>query len=173
MDNVEKIEALLFSAGKPLSVKELEDATSMDKKTIRSELKKLARQYKKRKTAIEVAKIGPNYVIQLKEEYINIASAVMKPNIPKDILKTAALIAYYQPIKQSKLQNMIGSKAYAHIKELKTQGLIITKPKKRTLEITTSSKFPEYFGIDAQTKDEIKKVMAERIGIAPEKNEGK
>jgi segregation and condensation protein B len=86
-------------------------------------------------------------------------------DIPKRLLKTLALIAYHQPLKQSELLEMVGQKVYDHVKELHKLGLILESPQGQTKILTTSSRFPEYFGIKTTKRDDIKKWMAERVGI--------
>jgi segregation and condensation protein B len=85
--------------------------------------------------------------------------------LPLDLLKTAALIAYYQPLRQSKLSDMIGGKAYEHVRELQERNLIQAKELGRTLELTTSRYFPEFFGLKTGNREEIKRYMAAKAGI--------
>ncbi len=157
------VEAALFSAGRPLKVSEIEEGTGIGADTIRKALKKLIVEYEDRETAIEVAKISGKYVMQLKEKYSSPAEMLAKTEVPKKYLKTASLIAYHQPIKQSDLIEMIGSKGYEHVKALHSLGLIKTKPYGATKVLSTTRKFLEYFGIDAKKPQEIKKWLAERI----------
>jgi len=76
--------------------------------------------------------------------------------VPKDILKTAALIAYYQPVLQSKMFDLVGNKIYEHVKELEDLGLVKKKPRKNSVELTTTKRFIETFGIDARSRDDVK-----------------
>ncbi|MFP4609123.1 MAG: SMC-Scp complex subunit ScpB, partial [Candidatus Aenigmatarchaeota archaeon] len=80
-------------------------------------------------------------------------------------LKTAALIAYYQPIRQSELKKMIGEKVYDHVDELKEKDLILSERDGRTYSLRTSPKFQEYFGLEAKDRNELKKLMAEKAGV--------
>lgn len=157
------VEAALFSAGRPLKVSEIEQATGIGKDTIRKALKKLIKEYADKDTAIEIAKVSGKYVMQLKENYSSPAEMLAKTEVPKKYLKTASLIAYHQPIKQSDLIEMVGSKGYEHVKALHGLGLISAKPYGATKNLRTTKKFLEYFGIDAKKPDEIKKWLAEKI----------
>jgi segregation and condensation protein B len=87
-----------------------------------------------------------------------------KTKVPKKYLKTASLIAYHQPIKQSDLVEMVGGKGYEHVKALKQLGLISTKPYGATKILKTTNRFLEQFGIDAKKPNEIKKFLADKIG---------
>ena len=157
------IEAALFSAGRPLRVSEIEDATGIGKDTIRKALKKLISEYKKSDIAMEIAKVSSKYVMQLKEDYAQPAEMLAKTEIPKKYLKTASLIAYHQPIKQSDLVEMVGPRVYEHVKALHDIGLISAKPYGATKKLKITKKFLEYFGIDAKKPEEIKIWLAERI----------
>lgn len=150
------IEAALFSAAGPVTVTELKEASGLDVRTIRSALKNLADEYNSSDRAIEIAKMGPRYAMQVKKEYSTPAARLADLSVPKDVLKTASLIAYYQPILQSKLSELLGSKVYGHVRTLEDLGLIRCRPKKNSVQLTTTKKFIETFGIDARSRDEVK-----------------
>ena len=156
MSSERVVEAALFSAAKPVTVSELHEASGLDVRTIRSALGKLMDEYNSSDRAIEIAKMGPRYAMQVKREYTSPAAKLAELKIPKDVLKTASLIAYYQPVLQSKLSDLLGSKIYTHVRTLEDLGLIRTRPKKNSVELTTTKKFIETFGIDARSRDEVK-----------------
>ncbi|UCE92130.1 MAG: SMC-Scp complex subunit ScpB [Methanobacteriota archaeon] len=150
------VEAALFSAAGPVTVTELREASGLDVRTIRSALKNLTEEYNGSDRAIEIAKMGPRYAMQVKKEYSTPASRLAELSVPKDVLKTASLIAYYQPILQSKLSELLGSKVYGHVRTLDELGLIRCRPKKNSVQLTTTKKFIETFGIDARSRSEVK-----------------
>ncbi|MBI4416378.1 MAG: SMC-Scp complex subunit ScpB [Euryarchaeota archaeon] len=160
------VEAALFSAGKPLAVEEIAQATGLHVEVVRASLEALAKAYDERGSAIEIARIGGKWTMQIRADYGEKAQAFAPPELAKDLLKTSALIAYYQPIKQSDLVRMVGSKAYEHVKALEQLSLITTKPVGQTLELRTGSTFLEFFGLPADDRDELKGILAERAGIA-------
>ncbi len=159
------VESVLFSAGRPLSVPEVEEIIGIDRKKIRKSIKKVRRMYQNRKSSIEIKKIGSKFSMQLRPEYNTYGVLVQEEEMEQDLVKTAALIAYYQPIRQSELKKMIGDKAYRHVDELKEKGLILSDKEGRTFSLRTSSKFQEYFGLEAADRDELKRLMAEKVGI--------
>lgn len=156
MSSERVVEAALFSAAKPVTVSELREASGLDVRTIRSALGKLIDEYNSPDRAIEIAKMGPRYAMQVKKEYNSPAAKLAELKIPRDVLKTASLIAYYQPVLQSKLSDLLGSKIYTHVRTLEDLGLIRTRPRKNSVELTTTKKFIETFGIDARSRDEVK-----------------
>lgn len=163
------IEAALFSAGKPLKLEELEVTTNIQKDKLRKYLKNLIKDYNNRESALEIAKVGDKYAMLLKPDYTATTRGLADMEIPYKVLKTAALIAYHQPIKQSELQDMIGSKVYDHVKELVELRLIRAKETGRTKLLTTTKLFPEYFGIDTTNRDEIKKWLVKKVGVKLQK----
>jgi segregation and condensation protein B len=158
------VEAALFSAGRPLKVSEIVKGTGIGSDTVRKAVKKLISEYQMRETSIEVARVSGKYVMQIKDSFSDSAEMLAKTEVPKKYLKTASLIAYHQPIKQSDLVEMVGGKGYEHVKALKQLGLISTKPYGATKVLRTTQKFLEHFGIDAKRPDEIRKFLADKIG---------
>ncbi len=159
------VEAALYSAGKALTLEELVRVTGFDEATVKEHLRALARDYKKRESALEVAQIGTRWTMQIRQEYTERARPFAPPEIDRDLLKTAALIAYHQPILQSDLFDMIGEKVYEHTKALEDLKLIARKPSGRSLELTTTRYFAEFFGLKTTNREGIRKIMAERAGI--------
>ncbi|WP_048103869.1 SMC-Scp complex subunit ScpB [Aciduliprofundum sp. MAR08-339] len=165
MDETMKIvEAILFSSDRPLRVGEIAKVTSLSSVEISKAMKKLRKEYEDRDGAIEIARIGNKYVMQLRSEYVEYGYAMGKKEMRDDVLKTLAIIAYYQPITQSKLREIIGTKVYAHIDELKKRGFVYGKRTGRTIVLRTTKRFNEYFGIDASKPQDIKKFFEEKMG---------
>jgi len=164
------IEAALFSAGQPISIEELKLSTELKEKEIKNALKELIKEYGNRETAIEVSKVGDKYAMQLKPAYATHVQKFAAMEIPLKVLKTAALIAYHQPVKQSDLLGMVGHKVYDHVKILSDMGLIRRRESGRTKLITTTERFSEYFGISSTERAEIKRWLMEKMNIPmPEK----
>jgi segregation and condensation protein B len=160
------VEAALFSAGKPISVKELQEATNLPKWDIIDALALIMDQYDKLEGALEITKAGDKYAMQVKAQYARSAAKLAPMEIAPKLLKTLALIAYHQPIKQSQLLRMIGPRVYDHVPELLEIGLITCKDEGQTKILSITSVFPEYFGIDATKPEEIKKFLAKKVGIS-------
>ncbi len=159
------VEAALYSSGKALTLEDLARVTSFDEDTLKAHLRALSREYTKRGSALEVAQIGTKWTMQIRSEYTDRARVFAPPEIDRVLLKTAALIAYHQPILQSDLFDMIGERVYEHTKALEDLRLISRKPSGRSLELTTTRYFAEFFGLKTTNREGIRKIMAERAGI--------
>jgi segregation and condensation protein B len=161
-----KIEALLFASGTPLSVSELtEKAGAPDFRAVQHALRYLVRAYGGRQTSVEIRRVGDRYALQLKEAYLPDVQAVQPVEIAPKTLKALTLIAYHQPMLQSFLVKMVGDSAYAEVQELRNLGLIRADPKGSTLELTTTARFSEYFGIGSNRIEDIRQFLTQKLGV--------
>ena len=166
MGEREILEAALFAAGRPLDLTVLARTTGLREPVAERALGELAADYERRGSALEVALVAGKWTMQLRAEFGEKAKAFAQPELTRDLVKTAALIAYHQPLLQSRLTDMIGSKAYEHVQELVDRNLVLSKPSGRSVELTTSGHFPEFFGLRAKSPVEIKRYLASRAGLA-------
>jgi segregation and condensation protein B len=141
---------------------EIESATQLTPDVIRRAIARLKKQYDDVDSSVEVVKIGVRYSMQLRKEYSMYGMPFAEVELPKDVLKTAAFIAYNQPMLQSDLAKSLGSEVYEHIKILRSANLISAKRSAHTFQLTTSKHFAEYFGIASSKREDIKKWMEEQ-----------
>lgn len=159
------VEAVLFSLDEPIKISEISEKLNISKKDIYKAIKSLEEDYKNANSSIEIAKVGQKYVMQLKEEYLEIAYRFSKPELDKDVLKTLAIIAFYQPIKQSTLREMIGEKIYEHVEILKSKNLINKRTSGKTVILTVTKNFGPYFGIDVSDPKNLKEYLAKKLNL--------
>lgn len=158
------LEAILFLTARALTERQLAEATGMTVSTVRRMLTLLAREYEERESAIEVARRGRRWILQVRGEYQRETADMAPATLPQGVLKTAALIAYHQPVKQSHLASLVGYRAYDHVRRLRDRGLIAARPHGRTLLLSTTSKFPEFFGLAVRGREDLRHLMASRVG---------
>jgi segregation and condensation protein B len=161
-----KVESVLFSAGKPVSISEIQQATNTTRKKVVDALERLTQTYnidRKKDTSIEVIKAGDKYTMQVKKRYFDKSVMIAKPEIQNYLLKTLSLIAFHQPIKQSNLRRMIGQKIYDHVDLLTEMKLVNSEKHGSTEMITTSKLFPEYFGINSTDPKDIREFLAKKV----------
>ncbi|UCF13341.1 MAG: SMC-Scp complex subunit ScpB [Thermoplasmatales archaeon] len=160
------VESVLFSASKPVGIEEIKEASGLSKKKVTEALENLIQTYnveRKKETSIEVIKAGDKYTMQVKKKFFDQSVMVAKPEIQNHHLKTLALIAFHQPLKQSNLRRMIGPKVYDHVDELSDMKLINAKKHGTTEMLTTTKLFPEYFGIDTTKPEDIREFLAKKV----------
>ena len=179
-ESMARLEAALYSAGRPMSVEELIRASGTESrvKTLNL-LTKLIQKAKGAFKAIEIVILpDDSYVFQLKPEYSSTIGRryASKPILPKATQKTLSYIAYEQPISSKQLVEVRGTGVYSHLKELSQLDLIEHQNVGRIKIYNTTEKFRKYFGIqgDADTlrQNLFKKVRTrntkEKSSITPE-----
>lgn len=162
LDPVRVIEAVLFSSSQPVKVSDMEVQTQLDGAVVRKALKKLQQEYDERGSVIEVAKTGLGFSLILREQYRPFGRQFSPKEVPDEVLRTAAMVAYHQPILQSDLAKSLGSRVYDDVRTLHKLGLVTAKKKGQTFLLTTTKRFCEYFGIEGTSKNAVKKWMEER-----------
>jgi segregation and condensation protein B len=145
-----RIEAALYSAGRPLSLDELIKASGTNsKEKIRRAVNELAKKVNSTFKAIEIAQLeNGNYVLQLRPEYTPLVRRFAQhPLLPPGALKTLSYIAYEQPVTSKRLVQIRGSQVYSHIKVLEQLRFVEHENLGRLKVYRTTSKFQNYFGI--------------------------
>src|SRR5208282_2745940 len=167
-DLVFQVEAVLFASGKPLAVKEIAAALGLDDyRPVQRAVRTLEQTYGNRQSALEVRRVGDRYALQLQEKYVPTVHSVTPVEMTPRTLRALTLIAYHQPILQSHLVRMIGDVTYEEVQRLRGIGLVHTEPKGSTLELITTRRFAEYFGIASTRPEEIRRFLEQKLGIAP------
>ena len=160
------VESLLFSAGKPLSIEDIQETTGLSPHHVSEAIEHLMQSYnidRKNETSLEIVKAGNKFIMQVKKTFTDQSMMVAKPEIKTDLLKTLALIAFHQPVKQSNLRHMIGERIYADVDQLVSMHLIHSIPHGATETLTTTKLFPEYFGIDSTKPEDIREFLAKKV----------
>ena len=148
MDLKARIEAVLFVTGKAVQLKEIAEILEADEMEVEDEMLSLIMDYASRDGALEIDDEN-GYIIQVKDEYMDIVEKLCPIDISNAVLKTLLVIALKQPIRQSLLKELRGSTAYDHVAELVEKGMISRKKDAngRSYNLKTTPKFAEYFKI--------------------------
>lgn len=165
-----RIEAALYSAGRPLKIEELIKASGTESRTKTLNLLNIImKKAKSAFKAIEVVTLpDDSYVFQLKPEYsATIRRYASKPILPKATLKTLSYIAYMQPISSRQLIETRGTGVYSHLKELRQLDYIEHQNVGRLKIYTTTTKFQKYFGIQGDTES-LKQKLFKRVRKTPQ-----
>ena len=164
-----RVEAALYSAGRPLKVEELIRASGTESRPKTLEiLQGIIKRSRSAFRAIEVAVLPDgSYVFQLKPEYSSsIKRYASKPILPTATLKTLSYIALSQPVSSRDLVETRGSGVYAHLKELRQLDFISRQSVGRIKIYSTSEKFQKYFGLSGDAED-VKKRFFARVRQSP------
>ncbi|MGI9567600.1 MAG: SMC-Scp complex subunit ScpB [Nitrosopumilus sp.] len=155
-ESIARIEAALYSAGRPLKIEEIIRASGTESRTKTLELlNNIMKKTKSTFKALEIVMLPDgSYVFQLKPEYsTTVKKYASKPILPNATLKTLSYIAYMQPISSKQLVETRGSGVYAHLKELRQLDFINHQNVGRLKIYTTTEKFQKYFGIKGDVED--------------------
>jgi segregation and condensation protein B len=151
---IARIEAALYSAGRPLSIDELLRAsgTNSKRKTLKI-VKDLVKKTESVFKAIEITQLDDgSFVFQLKPNYTPlIRRFAQRPIISMATLKTLSYIAYEQPINSKRLLDIRGSQVYSQLKELEHIAFIEYEKIGRLKFYKTTKKFQNYFGVSDLT----------------------
>ncbi|MBO7673027.1 SMC-Scp complex subunit ScpB [bacterium] len=157
-----RIEAVLFITARAVSTDEISAILGAEKEDIEEAMLDLIMDYSSRDGALEIDD-EDGYIIQVKEDYIDIVELLCPVDLKPAVLRTLSVIAIKQPIRQSDLKEL-RSNAYEHVQELLEKGLITrTKDRNgRSFNIKTSPKFAEYFKLKGDITSLAKVLERER-----------
>tara|TARA_B110000444_G_scaffold73820_1_gene69441 strand:+ start:13356 stop:13979 length:624 start_codon:yes stop_codon:yes gene_type:complete len=158
------LEATLFGAGRSMSVAELSTALGYDEEEILDSLFSLRSTLKRRRGgALQVAEVGDRWAIEVKPDVASYLPKGTKTEIPQKLLKAAALIAYHQPMPQSRLVELLGQKAYDYVRELAQLGMVDRRKDGNTRRLSTTRRFSEIFGCPYTDRKKVKKWFREQV----------
>ena len=141
------LEAILFGAGRSMSLEELSEMLGEPKGVIHVGLSNLRKSIDQREGgAIQLSDVSGRWILEVKPELSSFLPETFRADIPQRLLPAAALIAYHQPMAQSQLVDMLGQRAYDHVRDLSSMGLIDRRRDGLTRRLTTTRRFAEYFG---------------------------
>ena len=158
------LEATLFGAGRSMAISELSESLGYDEEEMIDSLNSLRATLKRRRGgALQIAEIGNRWAIEVKPAIANHLPTDTKSDLPGKLLKAAALIAYHQPMPQSRLVELLGQRAYDHIRELAQSGLVNRRRDGNTRRLTTTRRFSEVFGCPHTDRKKVKKWFRDQV----------
>ena len=145
------LEAALFIAGRELKTSELCKLMRTTPEIIDAMVNELINDYTERGMSITILKLGTGYKMDIDNaDMIRVKRLASETEMSKGLLKCLSYIAYKQPVKQSEVVNVIGTRTYDYIKQLMSTGFIQGEPTGRTKILTTTPKFAAYFGTNPE-----------------------
>ncbi len=144
-ENLRKIEAALFIAGRFMTIPELVSLTDINPLILKKLLEDLQDLYANK--GVNIVRQNDMWKMDVAQEYTYLVNklATGSSEFSKAEQETLAIIAYKQPMKQSVLVKIRGNKAYDHISKFVSMGLIIKKRMGHTAELKLSENFYDYF----------------------------
>ena len=186
------LESILFSAQKPLSVKEIRDvlgnaaeqddadATVKGLKKIKeadvtAALEQLAQEHEDARRSYRLACVAGSWQFVTQPEFSPWLKALVgvkarPPRLSQPALETLAIIAYRQPITRAEVEQIRGVNVDGTMQTLTERGLVEAIGRAevvgRPMTYGTSALFLEYFGLrgleDLPAADELRKIVVEK-----------
>lgn len=158
------LEATMFGAGRSMSVTELCESLGYDEEEMLDSLSALQATLRRRRYgALQLSEIGQMWALEVKPSITQMLPKDVKTDMPQKLLKAASLIAYHQPIAQSRLVDMLGPKAYDYVRELAQAGMIDRRKDGSTRRLTTTRRFAELFGCPETDKKKVRDWFREKV----------
>ena len=122
------IEAILFSAGRPVSQKELMLSLEIAEADLEAIIAKMQEEYKESTRGLEIIKIEQSYQLCTKKELYEYIYPIIdkrsKPNLSNAALETLSIIAYNPKITRAEIEAIRGVSADACVYKLLEYGLV-------------------------------------------------
>lgn len=151
------LEAALFVSDKPLSLEKLVKIMGSPEQQVKEVMIRLQTDLKTDDRGIELVETPEGYELRVKQEYREkVVRLAPFADLSDGMMRTLAIVAAKQPVKQSLIVKVQGNKTYGYVAGLEGKGLIKTEKYGRTKIITTTPDFEKYFG---KSSEEIKKTL--------------
>lgn len=148
------IEAILFSAGRQVTIKELMISLEIPKEDLENIIVSMQEDYREQSRGIEIIKVDDSYQLCTKKELYEFLYPILdkrsKPNLSNAALETLAIIAYNPRVTRAEIESIRGVSADACIYKLLEYGLIQEGGKAdlpgKPMTYVTSNEFLKMFG---------------------------
>ena len=151
------IEAMLFAAGREVSIKELTNALELGAEDIDKIILNMKAEYETRNSGIEIIKVNDSYQLCTRKELYEYIYPLFdnrsKPNISNAALETLSIIAYNPNVTRAEIEAIRGVNADGTVYKLLEFDLIedagkLDAPGRPTMYKVTN-KFMKMFGISS------------------------
>ncbi len=184
------VEAVLFTMGQSVEVRQLAAALGQNEKTARQVAQQLKERYEREKRGIQIIELEKSYQMCTRAEYyenlIQVAAAPKKHVLTDVVLETLSIIAYKQPVTKLEIEKIRGVKSDHAVNRLIEYNLVqevgrLDAPGRPALFATTEE-FLRRFGIgstenlpsmDPVQAEEIRSQVEEELNVTMEEEEGK
>lgn len=163
------IEAILFSMGEAVPVKELAKALEIDEPTLEKILTNMMDKYDNEDRGIKLVRLEDSYQLCTKNEYYDVLSKLV--NMPKKhtltdtLMETLSIVAYKQPITRQEIEAIRGVSCVHAINKLVEYNLITEVGRLdaigRPILFGTTEDFLRSFGVESM--DDLPVISQEKI----------
>ena len=149
------IEAILFVAGEPVNVKDMQRALDVTEDETRQAIDALDSDYSFHRRGITLKRFGEHIQLSTRAEYAPYVERLLQPiqkqSLSQSALETLAIVAYRQPVTKLEMEAVRGVKCDYSVQSLVNKGLIEEVGRKealgRPILYGTTDKFLSHFGL--------------------------
>ena len=151
-----RIEAILFVAGEPVTVKDLARALRAEEEEIRFTLSKLRDEYDYEQRGFLLKRFGDKVQLATRPLYagdvVRLLQPIQQQSLSQAAMETLAVVAYKQPVTRSEVEQIRGVKCDYSLQSLIHKGLIREAGRKDTIGrpilFRTTDEFLSHFGLE-------------------------
>ena len=151
------IEAILFVAGEPVNVKDVQRALDVTEDETRQAIDALDSDYSFHRRGITLKRFGEHIQLSTRAEYAPYVERLLQPiqkqSLSQSALETLAIVAYRQPVTKLEMEAVRGVKCDYSVQSLVNKGLIEEVGRKealgRPILYGTTDKFLSHFGLSS------------------------
>jgi segregation and condensation protein B len=161
----QQIEVILFWKSKTVTINSLVETLDCSPDEAKRAIMDLIREYELRDSGLQIVNRGNGFLMEPREEYANVADKLAPVPFKQSTLRTLALIALREPIKQSEIVDTRGSGAYDHVRELAEANWVEKEQVGSTFILKTTAAFKKNFKISdsgGDLKQQLKKIFQEQ-----------
>lgn len=145
------VEAALFVSDKPLTVEQLSKTTALQQEEVAKLVEQIRVELDAGQHGYELVETPEGYEYRVRSELREkVAKLAPFADLSGGMMRTLAIVAAKQPVKQSLIVKYQGNKAYAYVAKLEDKGLIKSEKFGRTKLLQTTPEFEKYFGTSSQ-----------------------
>lgn len=179
------VEAVLFTMGQSVELKQLAVAIDQDDKTTKQVVESLKARYEREKRGMQIIELESSYQMCTRSEYyenlIRVAATPKKQVLTEVVLETLSIIAYKQPVTKMEIEKIRGVKSDHAVNRLVEYNLVyevgrLDAPGRPALFATTEE-FLRRFGVGStedlptlnpEAEEEIKSEVEEELQLRME-----
>ena len=151
------IEALLFTSGESVEIKQLAQATEQSEERIREAIASLKARYEEQKSGISLIEVNDAFQLCTNADYYDYIKRLYqvppKKTLSTTLLETLAIIAYRQPITKGMIEEIRGVNADHAVNKLVEYDLVCEKGRLdapgRPILFGTTEEFLRFFGFSS------------------------
>ena len=151
------IEAILFVAGEPVNMREIQRALDVTEDETRQAIDALDSDYSYHRRGITLKRFGQHIQLSTRAEYAPYVERLLQPiqkqSLSQSALETLAVVAYKQPVTRLEIEAVRGVKCDYSVQSLVNKGLIEevgrTEALGRPILYGTTDKFLSHFGLSS------------------------